>query len=622
MSDSQTLTRIKRLPTQLANQIAAGEVVERPAAVVKELIENSLDAGAGNIVIEVEKGGMSLIRLRDDGRGIHKDDMALALSRHATSKISSFEDLAKVVSLGFRGEALPSISSVSRLELRSRREQDASGWKVTGDGGDRISDPEPVPHPVGTTVEVRDLFFNTPARRKFLRTEKTEFTHLENVVKRIALSRFDVGFTLQHNQRPVHKLRPAAKEEEKQKRVADICGSPFVQQSVQLEYAAAGLRLWGWISLPTFSRSQADLQYFYVNGRMVRDKVVTHSIRQAYQDVLYHGRHPAYVLYLEMDPALVDVNVHPTKHEVRFRESRLVHDFIFRAIHQSLADVRPGHAPASTQSTDDTHQQNVWAFSGGENTGLAEKTEYSVWSGQTGAGSAPGTYRAQQSIPLNVEEHLQAYQALHESVSQAQAQFEQDEDVPPLGFAVAQLHGVYILAENAQGLIVVDMHAAHERITYERLKQSHAGEGIRSQPLLVPMSIAVSKGEVKLVEQSQAVFNELGFVIEPLAEEVVVVRQIPTVLKEADIESLVRDVLADIAEHGTSNRIREHINELFATVACHGSVRANRRLSIAEMNALLRDMERTERSGQCNHGRPTWVQLRMDQLDKLFMRGQ
>jgi DNA mismatch repair protein MutL len=630
MSESQTIIRIKRLPTQLANQIAAGEVVERPAAVVKELIENSLDAGARNIDIDVEKGGMSLVRLRDDGCGIHKDDFVLALSRHATSKIGSFEDLEKVLSLGFRGEALPSISSVSRLELRSRRQNDDSGWKVTGDGGDRVSEPEPVPHPVGTTVEVRDLFFNTPARRKFLRTEKTEFTHLENVVKRIALSRFEVGFTLQHNHKLVHKLRPAAGEAEKQKRVADICGSPFVQQSVKLEYSAAGLRLWGWISLPTFSRSQADLQYFYVNGRMVRDKVVTHSIRQAYQDVLYHGRHPAYVLYLEMDPAMVDVNVHPTKHEVRFRESRLVHDFIFRAIHQSLAEVRPGHSPAA-HSTDNSAEDKVWAFSDSEFAMTSQNTsqknpDFSWRSGPSGASGGQDNYRHQQTIPLNVEEHLKGYEALHTSVSQAATEFSQpltpEAGMPPLGFAIAQLHGVYILAENAHGLIVVDMHAAHERITYERLKQSHAGEGIRSQPLLVPLSIAVSKGEVKLVEQSQAIFSELGFVVEPLSAEAVVVRQIPTVLKDADIETLVRDVLADIAEHGTSNRIREHINELFATVACHGSVRANRRLSPAEMNALLRDMERTERSGQCNHGRPTWVQLRMDQLDKLFMRGQ
>lgn len=643
MSELHTITRIKLLPTQLANQIAAGEVVERPASVVKELIENSLDAGAKNIDIEVEKGGMSLLRLRDDGCGIHKDDFVLALSRHATSKISSFEDLGKVISLGFRGEALPSISSVSRLELRSRRQEDGSGWKVTGDGGDRISEPEPIPHPVGTTVEVRDLFFNTPARRKFLRTEKTEFTHLENVIKRIALSRFEVGFTLQHNHKLVHKLRPAGLDVDKQKRVADICGSPFVQQSLQLEYSAAGMRLWGWISMPTFSRSQADLQYFYVNGRMVRDKVVTHSIRQAYQDVLYHGRHPAYVLYLEMDPAMVDVNVHPTKHEVRFRESRLVHDFIFRAIHQSLAEARPGDAPLSSQLAADASEQNVWAYASGaaattshntSQTSIQSKPNISLQPGQPnaggGSGSGMGNYRHQQNIPLNVEEHLQAYDALHTSVSQAAAEFtqqfaqqsSQQEGMPPLGFAVAQLHGVYILAENAKGLIVVDMHAAHERITYERLKQSHAGEGIRSQPLLVPMSIAVSKGEVKLVEQSQNIFSELGFVVEPLSEEAIVVRQIPTVLKDADIETLVRDVLADIAEHGTSNRIREHINELFATVACHGSVRANRRLSVTEMNALLRDMERTERSGQCNHGRPTWVQLRMDQLDKLFMRGQ
>lgn len=630
MNESTNEVRIKRLPTQLANQIAAGEVVERPAAVVKELIENSLDAGAKNISIDVEQGGMRLVRLRDDGCGIHKDDFALALSRHATSKISNFEDLEKVLSLGFRGEALPSISSVSRLEVRSRRKDDDSGWKVSGDGGDTVSEPEPVALPVGTTVEVRDLFFNTPARRKFLRTEKTEFSHLENVIKRIALSRFEVGFTVQHNQRTIHKLRPAVNEADKRKRVAEICGSPFVEQSVQVDFSAAGLRLWGWIALPTFSRSQADLQYFYVNGRMIRDKVVNHSIRQAYQDVLYHGRHPAYVLYLEMDPVMVDVNVHPTKHEVRFRESRLVHDFIFRVIHQALADVRPADPTGNSPSpqTGQSNDGNVWAFA---QAGSSTKQDFNPQSsGQNNSTSFSG-YRTQQAMslstpmnmPLNVQEHIKGYDALHNSVLHAIEQSSQDSpEFPPLGFAIAQLHGVYVLAENQLGLVLVDMHAAHERITYERLKQSYDGEGIKSQPLLVPISIAVSKGEVKLAEQCQQIFSDIGFVIEPLSKESVVVRQIPTLLKDADIETLVRDVLADVATHGTSNRIREQINELFATVACHGSVRANRKLSIAEMNALLRDMERTERSGQCNHGRPTWVQLRMDQLDKLFMRGQ
>jgi len=639
MNDTPPLKRIQRLPTQLANQIAAGEVVERPAAVIKELIENSLDAGARTITVEVEKGGLSLMRLRDDGCGIHKEDFVLALSRHATSKISSFEDLEKVLSLGFRGEALPSISSVSRLELRSRRPEDEGGWKVTGDGGDRVSEPEPVPHPVGTTVEVRDLFFNTPARRKFLRSEKTEFSHLENVVKRIALSRFDVGFNLQHNQRSVYKLRPAGDDAEKQKRVAEICGAPFVEHAVQVDFSAAGMRLWGWTSLPTFSRSQADLQYFYVNGRMVRDKVVTHSLRQAYQDVLYHGRHPAYVLYLEMDPTMVDVNVHPTKHEVRFRESRLVHDFIYRVIHQALADVRPGEQSFSQDRQTDTTGSNVWAFAEEDvatQTRTAAQPQASVQlNTHMNTHMNNNGYRHQQTIPFKVEDQLNAYAALHHSVSQAVADFsvgnsptdKSPEDktpqgMPPLGFAIAQLHGVYILAENAEGLILVDMHAAHERITYERLKQGHAGEGIRSQPLLVPISIAVSKSEVKLVEQHQALFCGIGFGVEPLSAETIVVRQIPTLLKDADIETLVRDVLSDVAEHGTSSRIGEQINELFATVACHGSVRANRRLSIAEMNALLRDMERTERSGQCNHGRPTWVQLRMEQLDKLFMRGQ
>jgi len=609
MSQDSSPPRIEKLPMRLANQIAAGEVVERPSAVVKELLENSLDAGARSIDIEVERGGAKLIRLRDDGSGIHRDDLRLALSRHATSKIHCYEDLEGVSSLGFRGEALPSISSVSRLELRSRTRDDAQGWRVLGDGNDVVSEPEPVAHPQGTTVEVRDLFFNTPARRKFLRTEKTEFNHLENVVKRMALSRFDVAFSLRHNQRTVQKLRPARDDRERRQRVALVCGQAFVDAALSIEFEAAGMRLWGWVAQPSFSRSQADLQYFFVNGRIVRDKLVTHAIRQAYQDVLFHGRHPAYVLYLELDPGIVDVNVHPTKHEVRFREGRLVHDFLFRSLHEALAQVRPAAGQNLAASTVAT------AFS--------DESASAGVSAPPARPFVPQGTPAQGSMPLAVREQLQGYQALADAGYAAEAEsVTNTTEAPPLGYAIAQLHGVYILAENADGLVLVDMHAAHERITYERMKAAMDGDGVRSQPLLVPISINVSEAEAKLPAAFGEVFAELGFVVEAIGPETLVVRQVPSLLRDSDVEGLVRDVLSDLATHGTTRRVREAINELLGTMACHGSVRANRALTVPEMNALLRDMEHTERSGQCNHGRPTWVQMSLDQLDKLFLRGQ
>ncbi|HHI94265.1 MAG TPA: DNA mismatch repair endonuclease MutL [Gammaproteobacteria bacterium] len=611
MSDTPGLPRIQKLSTRLANQIAAGEVVERPSSVVKELLENSLDAGAQTIDVEVEGGGIRLIRLRDDGCGIDKEDFALALSRHATSKIHSFDDLEGVASLGFRGEALPSISSVSRLELRSRARGSDSGWRVTGDGGDEIGKLEPVAHPQGTTIEVRDLFFNTPARRKFLRTEKTEFSHLEQVVKRMALSRFDVGITLNHNQRVVQKWRPVSERAEQLQRVAQVCGKAFADSTLQIEFQAAGMRLWGWVALPTFSRSQADLQYFFVNGRIVRDKLVTHAIRQSYQDVLYHGRHPAYVLYLELDPAVVDVNVHPTKSEVRFREGRMVHDFLFRSLHQALAEARPETvAPLATSAI------NAFSESPAADSFPVQPTQQ--------FGLAYPRPASSGVSPQAVKEHLQGYQALAQVVSGETVTSDSTEDaaIPVLGYAIAQLHGVYILAENQHGLVLVDMHAAHERITYERMKNALEGEGVKSQPLLVPLSINVSEAEARLPVTFAEVFTELGFVVESIGPETLVVRQVPSLLRDADIEGLVRDVLSDLSTHGTTRRVREAINELLGTMACHGSVRANRRLTLPEMNALLRDMETTERSGQCNHGRPTWVQMNMDQLDKLFMRGQ
>ncbi len=599
------MNRINRLSPRLANQIAAGEVVERPASVLKELLENSLDAGARRVDIEVEQGGKKLLRVRDDGGGIHKDDLALALSRHATSKIARPEDLAAIASLGFRGEALASIGSVSRLELSSRAAEADSetGWTVRAEGQQMETSLAPCQHGVGATVEVRDLFFNTPARKKFLKTERTEFGRIDEVLKRLALSRFDVQFNLRHNQRTVHELRPALDELDQRRRIGLVCGPAFLENSVEVDQRAAGLRLWGWISLPAFSRSQADLQYFYVNGRIVRDKIVSHAIRQAYQDVLYHGRHPAYVLFLELDAAAVDVNVHPTKHEVRFRDSRLVHDFLFRSLHRELADVKP-----EARGTDQVLPETSGEASerGVAQTALPLRDAAPVR-------EPGGEYRfAAQTPPANPAGTPEQYAKL----------FGGGEESPPLGYALAQLHGVYILAQNRDGLIVVDMHAAHERITYERMKQALDGESLRRQNLLVPLSLAVSEAEADCAEAHREGLLALGLELEHVAAESVVVRQVPALLKDGDIERLVRDVLSDLLEFGSSDRLENRRNELLSTMACHGSVRANRRLGIDEMNALLRDMEATERSGQCNHGRPTWVWQSMDELDKLFLRGR
>ena len=590
---------IQVLPSLLINQIAAGEVIERPASVVKELLENSIDAGARAIEVDIEQGGKQRIRVRDDGTGIQYNELSLALTRHATSKIRSLEDLESVGSLGFRGEALPSIASVSRLQLSSCTPGADSGWTVCGDGSETAGKATPIAHTPGTTIDVKDLFFNTPARRKFLRTETTEFKHIENVVRRIALGSFSVALKLQHNQRTVFHLPEASTAEQQQRRVADLCGKAFMEQAIHIEHSAAGLSLHGWVALPTFSRSQADLQFFYVNRRMVRDKLVTHAIRQAYQDVLFHGRHPAYVLFLEIDPASVDVNAHPTKHEVRFRDSRLVHDYLYRTLHDALADVRPAAehpSPLPARPLQSLHVQR-----------------------------APGTAPSQANMRLDVQEQVSRYAALHpqvESRPDSAGAATEAGDSFPLGFALAQLHGVYILAQNADGLVLVDMHAAHERITYESLKAAQSGEGIRTQPLLVPVSLNVSQREAAICEEKQDWFTELGFEIDRMGLEQVVVRQVPSLLHEADIATLVRDVLSDLLEHGSSRRVQDCINELFSTMACHGSVRANRRLTIDEMNALLREMERTERSGQCNHGRPTWIQIGLAELDKLFLRGR
>ena len=622
-------TKIHQLTPRLANQIAAGEVVERPASVIKELLENCLDAQANKIDVDVEQGGVKLMRVRDNGTGIGEQDLGLALSRHATSKISSLEDLESVQSLGFRGEALASVSSVSRLTLTSNIEGQDSAWQVMTEGRDMTPQLQPAAHPVGTSVEVRDLFFNTPARRKFLRTEKTEFGHLEEVIKRLALSRFDVAFSLKHNQKVIHNLRPADTQAAQEKRVASVCGPAFMQQALHIEMEAPGLKLWGWVGLPTFSRSQMDLQYFFVNGRVVRDKLVGHAVRQAYRDVLYHGRHPAFVLYLDLEPANVDVNVHPTKNEVRFRDGRLVHDFIFRSLHKALAQVRPEMPTGGgieqlgvMQEQPSITPQGIEAgvFAGqtqvdlGQVAGnpLASPMQQVPW--QTGS--------LNPHSPRQMQEQAQVYGSLHDHSETLASSATEAGQVPPLGYAVAQLHGIYIVAENAKGLVLVDMHAAHERIVYEKMKVSWAQQGIKAQPLLVPIAMAVSSREADQVEAQQQLFAELGFVIDSAGTENLVVRQVPSLLQHANVEQLVRDVLADVVTYGSSDRIRAAHNELLGTMACHGAVRANRRLNHVEMNALLRDMEITERSGQCNHGRPTWTQLSLSELDKLFMRGQ
>jgi DNA mismatch repair protein MutL len=600
--------QIRKLPSQLIDQIAAGEVIERPSSVVKELLENSIDAGASELEIDIERGGAKLIRIRDNGSGIRQEELKLALERHATSKIRTLEDLEKVATLGFRGEALPSIASVSRLRLVSRAVGAEHAWVTEGE-----TQPRPASHPQGTTVEVKDLFYNVPARRKFLRSEKTEFSHVHTLIKRFALSCPGVQIKLQHNQRPVEWIKAAFNQLAMEQRVAEVCGSDFIAQCLYLENKAASLSLRGWIGLPTFSRSQTDLQHFFVNGRMVRDKLVSHALRQAYNDVLFHGRHPAFVLYLEMDPTLVDVNAHPAKHEVRFRDSRLVHDFLFRTINSTLAGAQAGRtATPIPRVLQDTN---------------------------TGAASQQPAHQA--SLGLNAQRAVDYLQALYApgnadfvrepavqggaapySVHAADGAVNQHPTVAPLGYALAQLHGIYILAENDKGLILVDMHAAHERITYERLKTLYAAQAVQSQPLLIPVTAHVSAREADTAESLLDEFRRFGIELERTGREQLRILRIPALLKNADAEQLLRDTLSDITAQGGSDRLQTACQEVLATMACHASVRANRQLSLAEMNALLRDMEQTERSGQCNHGRPTWVQLGVDQLDQLFLRGR
>jgi DNA mismatch repair protein MutL len=603
---------IRLLPDTLINQIAAGEVVERPASVVKELVENALDAGARRIEVDLEEGGIRLIRVRDDGCGLDGADLALATSRHATSKIASLDDLEMVATLGFRGEALPSIASVSRFAISSRTAGAAHGARLEIDGG-KVAAPAPAAHPQGTTIEVRDLFYNVPARRKFLRAERTEFGHVEEWLRSLALARPDVELRIGHNGRASKHYRPAPGEgvHERLRRVGEALGEEFVANCLPVDAAAAGLRLTGWVGAPTVSRSSADQQYFYVNGRSVRDRVVAHAVRQAYADVLFHGRHPAFVLFLELDPRRVDVNVHPAKQEVRFRDGRLVHDFVFRTLHEALAGARAGQGPGAPAIAPAALQGDAAALRGDAPVGAYA--------------AAPGAWGAQQdAMSLPVRDTLAGYAALYATPAAERGALPPADPslAPPLGFALAQLHGIFVLAENAEGLVLVDMHAAHERITYERLKQAQDAGGIRAQALLVPVALAVAEREADVAEQHAAAISALGFDLRRTGPQSLSLRAVPTLLADADARALVLDLLTDLREHGDSRVLEQARNELLSTLACHTSVRANRRLSLPEMNALLRDMEATERSGQCNHGRPTWVQLGRAELDRLFLRGR
>jgi len=605
---------IQLLPDQLISQIAAGEVVERPASALKELLENSLDAGSTDIQVALLQGGIKQLRVVDNGAGVAKEELALALTRHATSKISTLEDLESVASLGFRGEALASIASISRTQLISRQADTRHAWRIASEGSE-IAAIEPAALDAGTIIEVTDLYFNTPARRKFLKTEATEFGHCEEAFNRIALSRPDVSFMLQHNGRALSRFAVGQPE----RRFTEVLGSEFAAESFTVDESGAGLRLWGMAAKPTFNRNTRDTQYVYVNGRFVRDKLISHAIRQAYQDVLHHDRHPAFVLFLELDPTLVDVNVHPAKTEVRFRDAQAVHRFIFHALHKALA-----------------------APTGASNAVTAGQAAYNPFAVQSTNVPYP-TYQSQ--INLSANEPSNFYQAMfstNASVSTVPqyaspvcyaSEFERgDSDEQsqsndfPLGFAVGQIHGIYVLAQNAQGMVVVDMHAAHERIMYEKLKNALDSKSVAMQPLLLPVSFNADKLEVATVQEVLASgddsLHKLGFDIAVLSPGALAVRAVPTMLQHADAVVLARDVLRDLREYGASRALTERRNELLGTMACHAAVRANRSLTIPEMNALLRDMEATERSGQCNHGRPTWFQVSLSDLDKMFMRGK
>jgi DNA mismatch repair protein MutL len=624
---------IQLLPDLLINQIAAGEVIERPAAALKEMLENSLDAGATDITVHLEGGGVKLLRVRDNGSGIASEELPFALMRHATSKIASLADLQRVASMGFRGEALASMAAVAQVTLTSRKADSPHAWQIQSVDGSQ-SEIIPAAHAPGTSVEIRELYFNTPARRKFLKSEATELAYCEETFKRIALSRPDVAFSLQHHNRMMWQLpalphsgdatlaSPPQLSEENQgnnsealsKRIEAILNKEFAQSAVPVSRKAAGLHLYGLASLPAYSKASRDAQYFFVNGRFVRDKIIAHAIRQAYQDILHHQRHPAFVLFLDMPPEWVDVNVHPAKSEVRFRESQAIHQFVFHTLQQALST-----PVALTENAPDLTNQPA----------RIPSVQHTI----------PTQRPVQQPMRLHMASQPMAfYDALFGKKENGTESEEKsplvsptsphppsapaETEIPPLGFALAQLAGIYILAQNEHGLVVVDMHAAHERIVYERLKTAFDRQQIPMQPLLIPVSFAAEALDIATAEEEQATMAQLGFDIAPLSPTTLAVRAMPAMLKQTHAEAAARDVLHEIREYGATRVLTERRNELLSTLACHSAVRANQILTVPEMNNILREMERTERSGQCNHGRPTWFQMSIAELDALFMRGK
>ncbi|HTD02274.1 DNA mismatch repair endonuclease MutL [Undibacterium sp.] len=612
---------IQALPDQLISQIAAGEVVERPSAVVKELLENALDAGSSAITVRLEEGGVKRIAITDNGRGIAPDQLMLAVARHATSKIATLTDLENVGTLGFRGEALASIASVALLTLTTRTADAAHAWQIENG---KIS-PSSGAH--GTTVDVQDLYYNTPARRKFLKSEQTEFGHCAEVVRRIALARPDVSFLLSHNGKTVDHWNVSAID----KRSAHILGENFASARLSLDESAGPLRLHGFVGLPTASKARADAQFFYVNGRFVRDKLLTHAVRAAYQDVLHGDRYPSYVLALDLDPALVDVNVHPSKIEVRFRDSRAVHQFVFHAVSRALAQTSAtsfGTVPAPVQAGGNAmpwirgEQASFGAqFYGNANgAGVAQNT--ASYGALFNSGNGNDVVNADGEVTPYSNAGAAAAPSAFEPMFSRAAGNTLPADDHPLGFALAQLHGIYVLAQNTKGLVLVDMHAAHERILYEQLKNALDENSMPVQPLLIPITFYADAVEVGTVEDNQAILQSLGFDIAAISPTTLAVRAVPALLKNADAQSLARDVLREVREYGGSRVLIDRRNELLGTLACHTAVRANRSLTVVEMNALLRQMEHTERADQCNHGRPTWVQLGLNDLDKMFLRGQ
>lgn len=620
--------RIEKLSPHVVNQIAAGEVIERPASIVKELVENAIDAKATEITIEVRSGGIDQIIVRDNGVGINREDLNLALTSHATSKIRSTDDLVEVTSLGFRGEALPSIAAVSRLTLTSKQAAAEHGYMIQGEGRDEYQEPKPAPHHDGTTIEVRDLFFNLPARRKFLRTERTEFSHIDQLVRRLALIRFDIAFTLIHNGRKVLTLPKATTQQAQEERIGQLLSEEFLAASFYFTHTEElyshnqaepqTLTLEGWIAKPTFHRSNRNWQYVAINGRIVQDRLVAHAVREAYKDVMYGQMHPAFVLYLTLDPKIVDVNAHPAKHEVRFRDTRMVHNFLFRTLHQVISkpEVLGESMGQEVQEIVSSHlpPSDLIESNGVERDWQREQNSIHFSS------ALP---RRDREVPLNIYEALGVNGLNPPAMPPPSESDDAGDGEAPLGYALGQLHEAYILAENSTGLVMVDMHAAHERIIYERFKAAvHADSGIVRQALLIPKVMNVTKREVALVEEFQEELNKLGLLVEALSEESLVIREVPAALIRADAEAIVADILNDFDRYGSSQKIEEHINEILSTMACHSAIRHHRRLTLPEMNALLRDMEKTLRSGQCNHGRPTWRSLPLDDLDKLFLRGE